>query len=384
MDKETNSRGRALVVPVAVVAGLGMAGVGLALSGVARAATTDVRSSTDTLNVNVQLSCTFNSVENKTYTGSANNGAEVGNFNDSGAHEFNFSCNDKDGYTVSATPYDLEATGIEDVIAYTDSYAPSGANGMWTAAISSNTAGVTVTPVVPVGGGTIISASSNTAAGGTTFTATYSAYVGTEMPAGTYSGTIVYTLISPGLSNGGGSGTGSGEINQNDNGGGSGTGENGGGNGNGNNGGGSGTNDDNSGSGTGDSGGTNSGDPNDAQNGTQSLTPQTLNSTYNTYNTTNTYNTNNYSGGGTSTPIAATTQGTTSGSGSSATNSNSSNKTGTGDNYEKPLGVTTGTTKTTSESSGMDPMPIIVGGALAAAGVVAVVLAKKDKEEEKE
>ena len=216
MDKETNSRGRALVVPVAVVAGLGMAGVGLALSGVARAATTDVRSSTDTLNVNVQLSCTFNSVENKTYTGSANNGAEVGNFNDSGAHEFNFSCNDKDGYTVSATPYDLEATGIEDVIAYTDSYAPSGANGMWTAAISSNTAGVTVTPVVPVGGGTIISASSNTAAGGTTFTATYSAYVGTEMPAGTYSGTIVYTLISPGLSNGGGSGTGSGEINQND------------------------------------------------------------------------------------------------------------------------------------------------------------------------
>ena len=211
--KKNGSQGKARIAPVGVAAVLGMAGMGLVSGGVVAADTTSV---TDTINVTVQPSCTFNSVEDKTYTGSAANGTEVGNFNDSGVHEFNLFCNDNNGFIVTATPYDLEATGVEDVIAYTDNYNPSGANSIWSAAIESEATGVTVVPVVPIGGGTILSSDTSTATAGVDFSATYSAYVGTATPAGTYTGTIVYTLTAAGTSNnvsgGGNDNSGNGET----------------------------------------------------------------------------------------------------------------------------------------------------------------------------
>ena len=148
--KKTSSQGKARIAPAGVAAVLGMAGMGLVSNGVVVADTTSV---TDTISVTVQPSCTFNSVEDKTYIGSAANGTEVENFNDSGVHEFNLFCNDNNGFVVTATPYDLEATGISDVIAYTDNYTHTGVNSMWTAAIASEATGVTVVPVVPIGGG---------------------------------------------------------------------------------------------------------------------------------------------------------------------------------------------------------------------------------------
>lgn len=377
--RETNSQGKACVVPLAIAASLGVAGMGLVSSGIVVADTV-----TDTINVTVQPSCTFNSVEDKTYIGSAANGTEVDNFNDSGIHEFNLFCNDNNGYIVTATPYDLEADGIEDVIAYTDDYTHTGVNSMWTAEIASETTGVTVVnPVVPVGGGTIISSDSSTTATGADFTATYSAYVGTATPAGTYTGTIIYTLTASGTSNNGNSGTnggdsGSGTTNDSenaDNNGGSGTEDP-------NNNGGSGT------GGTGNNGGTGGETTNNSSNNTPSNAPLATNNTYNSYSTTNTYNTTNYTSGSgagtTSTPVATTgntndTTGSTTGTGT-----NSESTTGTSNGYEKPLGVTTNTSST-NEGSGIDWVPIAVtAGVLATAGIAAVALAKNNKEEDQQ
>ena len=375
---EKSLQNKTYAASVVAVAGLGMAGMGLVSSGIVVADTV-----TDTINVTVQPSCTFNSVEDKTYIGSAANGTEVDNFNDSGIHEFNLFCNDNNGYIVTATPYDLEANGIEDVIAYTDNYTHTGVNSMWTAVIESDTPGLTVTSPVPIGGGTIISSDSSTTAAGADFTATYSAYVGTATPAGTYTGTIIYTLTASGTSNNGNSGTnggnsGSGTTNDSenaDNNGGSGTEDP-------NNNGGNGT------GGTGNNGGTGGETTNNSSNNTPSNAPLATNNTYNSYSTTNTYNTTNYTSGSgagtTSTPVATTgnTNGTT--GSTTGTGTNSGSTTGTSNGYEKPLGVTTNTSST-NEESGIDWVPIAVtAGVLATAGIAAVALAKNNKEEDQQ
>ena len=386
--REIDSQSKARVVPVAIVAGLGMAGMGLVSEGVVVADTTSV---TDTLRIGVEETCTFKNTTDATFAGSALNGSEVENFNDSGVHTFYLFCNNNNGYTVRATPYDLEATNTDDVISYTNNYTHTGVSGMWTAEIATSESGVTVTSPVPVGGGVVISSNTHSSAS-TSFTATYRAYVGTETSAGTYTGRIEYVLSSLNgtASNGGGSGSGSGS---------GGTGQN---NDNGgtdsgsevtddtNNGGDSG----NSGSGDAGSNGTNSGDSNGTQNSLQNVSPTTLNNTYNTYNTYNTTNTyggtTNYSGGGTSAPVVLNMQGTTNGDTddllgevNETTTISDDDNSGASANYEKPLGVTTTTTSSSNEDSGMDWVPLAVtAGALAVAGVAAVAVAQKDKEKE--
>lgn len=406
--KETGLQGKACMVPVTVAAVLGMAGMGLVSMGIAAADTV-----TDTINITVQPSCTFTNVSDETYAGSAANGTQVNNFNDNGQHVFNIFCNDHNGFEVSATAYDLEATGVEDVIAYTDNYTHTGVDSMWTAGITSSSTGVTVVPVVPIGGGTIFSSDTNTSAAGVSFTATYSAYVGTATPAGTYTGTIVYTLTASGTSNSnsgnGGSGSGAGDNSgsQQDNGGGDNSGTNSGneepGTGTEEPGSGAGDNSgsgagDNSGSGTGDNSG--SGSNQDANSGSGSnpsntnstpsntnAAPLSMNSFYNTYNTsnttntTNTYNTN-YSGGS-SAPAATSGQTATTGTNDTTGNdTTNSNNTGAGDSYEQPLGVMSTTSSSSDKNSGMDPMPIVAAGALTMAGVAAIALARSGKKEE--
>lgn len=359
--KETDLRGKACAV--AVAAGLGVAGVGLVSDGVVMA---DAATVMDTINVTVQPSCTFRGVENKTYVGSAVNGTEVNNFNDSGVHEFNLFCNNNNGYIVTAMPYDLEMTGIDDVIAYTDNYTHTGVNSMWTAAIATETADVTAISPVPIGGGTIISSDSSTTAAGASFTATYKAYVGSETPAGTYMGTIVYTLTASGASTDSGnnssentnSGNETTDHDETDNS------EQGGSDAN------------NSGPEDTNPGNTNSGEVNNTQNAPSPV----LNNTYNTYNTTNAYNTSNYPSSGAGVSLAMNTQGATN-AGDSNDLDNNSSKTDT--SYEKPLGVITSTTSSNKES-GIDLMSVAVAaGVLAVAGVAVVVLAKDKKEEEK-
>ena len=368
--KETDLQSKACVVPVAIVAGLGMAGMGLASGGIVVADTTSV---TDTVIATVAPSCTFKNTTDETYTGSAANGTEVSNFKDGGVHEFFLFCNNSGGYTVTATPYDLEASDErEDIIAYTDSYTSSGNDGLWTAAIASSEPGVTVTSPVPVGGGTIISSNTNSSAN-MSFTATYSAYVGLLTPAGTYTGTIVYTLVAAETSN---SNSGNNGSNSSEN--------------SGANSGNEVTEDPNN-----ETPNTNNLDPGNVSpsnansgdsNSTPSNAPAMLNNTYNTYSTTNTYNTTNYSGGGgtgtTGTPVA--TSGDTNDTTGGTTNENSGNSSKTSDSYESPLGVTTNTSPS-SEDSGIDWAPIVATGViLAAAGAGAVALARSNKEDEQE
>lgn len=367
--KKNGSQDKARIAPVGVAAVLGMAGMGLVSGGVVMA---DVTSITDTLSVAVNETCTFKNTSDAEFAGSALNGNEVENFNDSGVHTFYLFCNNNDGYTVSATPYDLEAKNTEDVISYTDNYTHTGKDGMWTAEIASSASGVTAISPVPVGGGVVLS-SGTSSSDSMSFTATYRAYVGTETPAGAYTGTIVYTLTASGTSNSvdnGGDNSGSGDNGD------SGTGEKtGGGSENGGN------------SETGGGSDANSGDssntPTNTPANTQNAAPKAVNNIYNSYSTTNTYNTTNYSGGSSaSTPALASTQGVTSGD-SDGDNSEASNS------FEKPLGVTTKTDAPTSsssfsnEGSGVDPLPLIAAGAaLAAAGVAAVAVARSDKKEE--
>ena len=358
--------GKACVVPVAVVAGLGMAGMGLLSDGIVKA--TDVTSVQDTINVGVLPTCTFNNVASETYAGSAANGTEVENFNNSGVHTFYLFCNNNDGYTVSAEPYDLEATNTEDVIAYTDNYTASGQDGLWTAEITTSEPGVVVTNPVPVGGGVIISSNTNSSAN-MSFTATYSAYVGSLTPAGTYTGTIVYTLTASGTSNSGDSEHADTNDSENSN------------------------DDSNSGNEVTDNSGSgdNSGDASNTLSNTSNASPLSLNNFYNTYNTTNTsntYNTTNYSGEGVSAPVATSGQlasgdaNDTANNDDTANDGGSSSNVGASNSYEKPLGVTSTTSSSAEKEVGMDPMPIVATGALAVAGVAGIALARSGKKEE--
>ena len=356
---EISSQSKLRIAPIAVAASLSAVGMGLVSDGVAMA-----DSVTDTIDVTVSTSCTFNSISSKTYAGSAANGAEVNNFTDAGVHEFNLFCNDNSGFVVSATPHNLTATGLQDVVAYTDNYTPSGTSSLWTANVTSETTGLTVVPVVPAAGGTIISSNTHTAASGASFAATYEAYIGSETPAGTYTGTIVYTLSPSGsVNSGSNSGSQGGDIGSNtgiDN-------EN--------------TNpDSNQGENINNPDSSNSGSSNSGANtnNTQNTPSLMTSPTYNTYNVTN------YPGGAS---VASTLGGSTVGSSTNEANTSSTadgDDSDAGDSYEKPLGVTNTKTSSDKTSGEMDPAPIIAAGVLAASGIAAIVVAKnRDKEEDK-
>ncbi len=117
--------------------------------------------------------------------------------NSSNVHEFTVFCNQNSGYTVAAEATALSATGITDVFAYKATL-PSGTDGAWNATFAADTENTNTLTVAQLADGgaskTIISSGQASAAGGESFTATYTAYIGTETPAGTYTGTIAYTL----------------------------------------------------------------------------------------------------------------------------------------------------------------------------------------------
>ena len=362
-------RSKTHAVPAVVAAGLSVVGVGLVSDGMVMA---DATSVTDTINVTVQPSCTFNSgTSDKNYAGSAVNGAEVNNFNDDGEHVFNLFCNNNSGFTVSARAYNLVDANVQSAnIAYTDNYTPSGENSLWTAGIVSSPASLAVRNVVPAGeGGVIIQSDTNTPAAGVSFTAAYRAYVGSATPAGTYTGTIVYTLAPTGSTNSGSNS----QQNANQNNSNSGTGGN------------EEPTSQEPGSTTGGSeqGNQGTGGSNTDTPANTDSTPKTasLMTTNNDYSTHNTYNTTNYSGGSSATPVVsspAPALAATSEDGKEVANNNED---GSNDSYEKPLGVTT-TKSSDKSSSGLDPVPIVVAGMLATAGLAGVALVKSGNKEE--
>ena len=177
----------------------GAASIALAAMPVVGVFADDDRSVTDTINVTIEASCTFSQGgDDAAYSYSGTNADGVVNpvNNSSNVHTFTVFCNNNSGYKVSATATALnQSPAISDNFAYVASLPSSGVDGAWNATIATSAAALTAAQLPDGGTATdIISNAGASATGGETFTATYTAYIGTETPAGTYTGTIAYTL----------------------------------------------------------------------------------------------------------------------------------------------------------------------------------------------
>lgn len=159
----------------------------------------DTTELTDSISVTIDASCTFNEATGKSYTDSSVAvGAQAG-FNDNGQHAFNVFCNDDGGWTVSAGApgvlHDSEQSDTaHDFVYQASAITAAGAEGKWSAAVSGTPASVTY---IATTGGAIAGSDGETAAAGADFTVTYDAWAGTQSAAGTYSGSVTYTLAHP-------------------------------------------------------------------------------------------------------------------------------------------------------------------------------------------
>ena len=179
----------------------GAASVALAAMPVLGVFADDDRSVADTINVTIQASCTFSAGGDNvaySYSGTNADGTVSPVNNSSNVHTFTVFCNNNSGYKVSATATALNQNpAISDNFAYVNDPSTSftGVDGAWNATIATSAAALTAAQLPDGGSATdIISNAGASATGGETFTATYTAYIGTETPAGTYTGTIAYTL----------------------------------------------------------------------------------------------------------------------------------------------------------------------------------------------
>lgn len=175
----------------------------------------DITSVTDTLEITVNATCTFNTddsavASDTTYSATVANGA-VASLSNGSAHKFNVFCNDTDGWNVTAgAPSNLTPPAAHTTnghaITYQDTAIPTAASGTkegaWTATVSGSFTSAELSGINTVSnvnyiddeGGIIATETSSTDA--STFTVTYAAYVGTETAADVYTGTIGYTLAA--------------------------------------------------------------------------------------------------------------------------------------------------------------------------------------------
>ena len=178
----------------------GAASVALAAMPVLGVFAEDDRAATDTINVTVSPSCTFKAGgDNVVYSATGTNASGTVNpvNNSSNEHEFTVFCNNNGGYNVTAVATALnQDPAITANFAYVNDTSTSftGTSGAWNATMSSSD--LTIANQLPDGGTStkIISHAGASGADGETFKATYTAYIGTATPAGTYTGTIAYTL----------------------------------------------------------------------------------------------------------------------------------------------------------------------------------------------
>ena len=189
-----------------LIAGAGVAALAMAALPFAGVMADDDKTVVDTITVTVSPTCTFDNGQSSSsadtgYSATVANGAEAA-FNNSGAHKFNVTCNDNEGYSVTATPTNLVGTKptgenvTKNNIPYTTSYIASGTAGMWSAVVTSSDAHTPTltTPVPAIDAQSHVIVTDSGPTNGTTFTVTYSAYVGTETPADVYTGTMTYGL----------------------------------------------------------------------------------------------------------------------------------------------------------------------------------------------
>ena len=185
---------KSLIAGASVMA---LAGAVMPMAGVFAADDPATQAATDTIQVTVDATCTFTAGSGTaTYTASGTNqsGKVNPSLSSSNVHNFTVFCNNNAGYGVTAVATALTASNITDDFDYVGTLPTSGADGAWNAAI----AGTGVKGQLPDGGTstTIIERTEASGASGESFTSTYTAWIGTETPAGTYQGTIGYTLAA--------------------------------------------------------------------------------------------------------------------------------------------------------------------------------------------
>lgn len=204
-----------------IIAALGIASaLGVAAMPMAGvwAAASDVTEITDTVKVVVESTCSFKtqgtngaSAAVMAFEGAAANGQQVA-FQVSGAakdtHVFNVVCNNNNGYTVTALATGLASgqSGSHATIpfAQTSAYNTAVGNiateddGKWTATVlnAGTTGNMTIADKVKstATDNTIVTNGDATDAAGVEFSVQYKAFVGQSTQAGTYNGTVKYTL----------------------------------------------------------------------------------------------------------------------------------------------------------------------------------------------
>lgn len=156
---------------------------------------------TDTVQLTVSESCEMSTTGNSTgmtvNLGSQSAGSAFGAANGT---PMTITCNDADGWTLSAAVTALSASGVSKTIPF-GAYSEAG-NSVWSAAISLDQSGLDTAAAIATGwgnysataGGTILSGAANTAVANLVVTPSYKAYVDAAQPGGTYSGTIQFTF----------------------------------------------------------------------------------------------------------------------------------------------------------------------------------------------
>lgn len=174
----------------------GAASVALAAMPVVGVFAVDDKQVVDTIELTVNATCSFNtnssaSSSDTEYAATVANGAEAA-FG-TATHKFNVTCNDNEGWKVTATPTVLTGAAKSNTLPFVTStnYSASGSTGMWSADIANGAGGATVTPF---GDTATIIATKAASTDNADFTVTYKAYVGTTTPADVYTGTMTYDL----------------------------------------------------------------------------------------------------------------------------------------------------------------------------------------------
>lgn len=139
---------------------------------------------TDTLTVNVSLSCTFTRT---TGTGNYTKTMTANQLDTAfGTSTFTSKCNNGSGYSITPTFTSLTFTGAAQPITYSAT-APTEGSGTWTALLGSATTGLT--------SGTAFGAqTSQDPSAGRTYTITYQVGLKNNQAKGTYTGTAKYQL----------------------------------------------------------------------------------------------------------------------------------------------------------------------------------------------
>ena len=161
----------------------------------------DTTSLTDNISVTIDSSCTFSESTGQSFSDSSVAVGTQAGLTNSGVHTFNVFCNDKSGWSVSAGApvglHDSTQTGTSHDFAYTaEAISAAATEGKWSAAVASTP--IAKVTYIPAAGGALAGETASTLAAGSEFTVTYDVWAGTQSPAGTYGGTVQYTLSHPG------------------------------------------------------------------------------------------------------------------------------------------------------------------------------------------